>query len=209
MKIYEKVNKIQTKLKAPKKQFNKFSSYYFRNSEDILEAVKPFLEELKMIIKIDDDITFIGDRFYVKATVTLIDIESGEKIETTAFAREEEKRPKFDAPQLTGSSSSYARKYALNGLLAIDDTKDSDTTNTGNQNNDNTKYQAKPEKELSEKEQKAQGIEYINKNSREFQNEIDKYLSDYSTDSLDNIPIEKLKELCTFIRETKKQKKGA
>ena len=127
--ILMKLNKIQVELKAPKGQFNKFGNYKYRNSEDILEALKPLLEKYKAAINITDEIILIGDRYYVKATTTIYDIESGEGIETTAYAREDESKKGQDLSQLTGSTSSYARKYALNGLLAIDDTKDSDTTN--------------------------------------------------------------------------------
>lgn len=128
--IYKKLNQIQIKLKAPKSQFNKFGNYKYRNCEDILEALKPLLNEFKTVISLKDEIIFIEERFYVKATVTLIDSETGEAFSTSAFAREEETKKGQDGSQITGSSSSYARKYALNGLFAIDDTKDSDSTNT-------------------------------------------------------------------------------
>ena len=147
--ILMKLNQIQVELKAPKGQFNKFGKYNYRNCEDILEALKPLLEKYKSAINITDEIIVVGDRdvtmnindeingelklvngrFYIKSTATLYDIESGESIKATAFAREEESKKGMDSSQLTGSTSSYARKYALNGLLAIDDTKDSDTTN--------------------------------------------------------------------------------
>ena len=128
--IYKKLNEIQIKLKAPKSQFNKFGNYKYRNCEDILEALKPLLNEFKTVISLKDEIVFIEGRFYVKATVTLIDSETGEAFSTSAFAREEETKKGQDGSQITGASSSYARKYALNGLFAIDDTKDSDSTNT-------------------------------------------------------------------------------
>ena len=132
MNIFEKLQIIQSKLKAPKSQFNKFGGYAYRNCEDILEAVKPLLEEIKAAIKITDAVELIGERYYIKATVEFINTENGESIENSAFAREEETKKGMDGSQITGASSSYARKYALNGLFAIDDTKDSDTTNTGN-----------------------------------------------------------------------------
>lgn len=131
MNIYEKLQIIQTKLKAPKSQYNKFGGYAYRNCEDILEAVKPLLAEVKASIKIADEVVLIGERFYIKATVEFINAENGESIENTAYAREEDSKKGMDGSQITGASSSYARKYALNGLFAIDDTKDSDTTNTG------------------------------------------------------------------------------
>lgn len=136
MNIYEKLLVIQSKLKAPKSQRNTFGNYNYRNCEDILEAVKPLLVEVKATLTITDELVMVGERYYVKATATLIDVESNEQycnkiIHNTAFAREEETKKGMDASQITGASSSYARKYALNGLLAIDDTKDSDFSNNG------------------------------------------------------------------------------
>ena len=130
--VYMKLVEVQSKLKAPKSQFNKFGNYAYRNCEDILEALKPLLNEVKAIINISDDVVLVGERYYIKATVKFICAESGEVIEASAMAREEENKKGMDSSQLTGSTSSYARKYALNGLFAIDDTKDSDTTNTHN-----------------------------------------------------------------------------
>lgn len=133
--VYIKLMEVQGKLKAPKSCFNKFGNYAYRNCEDILEALKPLLNEVKAIVNISDDVVMVGDRYYIKATVKFIDAETGDIIETNAMAREEENKKGMDASQLTGSTSSYARKYALNGLFAIDDTKDSDTTNTHNKDN--------------------------------------------------------------------------
>ena len=130
MNVYEKLIAIQSELKAPKSQYNSFGKYAYRNCEDILEALKPLLKEHKSTIYIADEIVTVLDRFYVKATVTFIDAETGEKIINTAYAREEECKKGMDGSQVTGASSSYARKYALNGMFAIDDTKDSDFTNT-------------------------------------------------------------------------------
>lgn len=125
---------IQSELKAPKSQFNKFGGYKYRKAEDILEAVKPLLAKQKCTLIISDDIVMIGNRIYVKATATIKN-EKGEFEETTGWAREEETKKGMDGSQITGASSSYARKYALNGLFAIDDNADSDTTNTGQQDN--------------------------------------------------------------------------
>ena len=124
MNIYEKLLSIQEVLKAPKKHST--GRYYYRNCEDILEAAKTVCKQYGAVLTVSDEIVLIGERFYIKAVTTLTDIESGEKVSTTAFAREELDRKGMDAPQLTGSSSSYARKYALNGLFCIDDTKDAD-----------------------------------------------------------------------------------
>lgn len=132
MNIYEKLSVIQQKLKAPKNQKNNFGNYNYRSCEDILEAVKPLLKEVKATLVISDTLEHIGERYYIKATVLLADNEAEKSyITNTAYAREEETKKGMDGSQITGASSSYARKYALNGLFAIDDTKDSDTTNDG------------------------------------------------------------------------------
>ena len=144
MTIYEKLAKIQSTLKAPKGQYNAFGKYKYRNCEDILEAVKPLLAEVKAVVIIGDELELIGSRFYVKATARFIDCETDAQITNTAYAREEDTKKGMDGSQITGASSSYARKYALNGLFAIDDTKDSDTTNgmPDQQSNQQNKQQA-------------------------------------------------------------------
>ena len=130
MNVYEKLIAIQSELKAPKSQYNNFGKYAYRNCEDILEALKPLLKEHKSTVYISDEIVTVLERFYIKATVTFIDAETRESITNTPYAREEESKKGMDGSQVTGASSSYARKYALNGMFAIDDTKDSDFTNT-------------------------------------------------------------------------------
>lgn len=125
--IYQKLQHIQTNLKAPKNQRNEFGKYNYRNCEDILEAVKPIMNDVGCVLTISDKINMIGDRYYVEATATLIDSESCATISNTAYAREEQDKKGMDASQITGSTSSYARKYALNGLFCIDDTKDADS----------------------------------------------------------------------------------
>ena len=127
--LYQKLLEVQSKLKAPKNQYNGFGKYSYRSCEDILEAVKPLLSEYKLTLKIEDDLVLVGDRYYIKATAIIIDTETGNKESTSAFAREELTKKGADASQITGSASSYARKYALNGLFCIDDTKDADSTN--------------------------------------------------------------------------------
>ena len=126
----EELISIQSELKAPKSQFNKFGGYKYRKAEDILEAVKPLLAKQKCTLIITDDVVLIGNRIYVKATATIKN-KKGECETTTGWAREEETKKGMDGSQITGASSSYARKYALNGLLAIDDNQDSDTANDG------------------------------------------------------------------------------
>ena len=153
MNIYEKLLNVQVELKAPKGQFNKFGNYKYRSCEDILEALKPVLQKYKLAMYISDEVIdtngsikkvikdekeektttqeIIGKK-YIKATITLVNVEKPEEvIKASAFAREEENKKGMDGSQITGASSSYARKYALNGLFAIDDTKDSDVTNNG------------------------------------------------------------------------------
>lgn len=123
-----KLVKIQAELKAPKNQTNAFGKYKYRSAEDIIEAVKPILFKYETALVISDEIVQVGDRIYVKATAELID-NTDFAISSVGWAREEEVKKGMDAAQITGSASSYARKYALNGLFAIDDTKDSDATN--------------------------------------------------------------------------------
>jgi len=129
MTVLEKLGKIQAELKAPKGQFNSFGKYNYRSCEDILEAAKPLLKANNCLIMINDNLSQVGERYYISAEVSLYDCETGEKIYCTAYAREEESKKGMDGSQVTGAASSYARKYALNGLLAIDDAKDSDSTN--------------------------------------------------------------------------------
>lgn len=127
MSIYEKLLNIQAELKAPKGQYNSFGKYKYRSCEDILEAVKPICAKHKATLVVSDELKYIGERYYIEARATLIDIEDGSRVENTAYAREEETKKGMDGSQITGTASSYARKYALNGLFCIDDTKDADT----------------------------------------------------------------------------------
>ena len=128
--IRQKLQGIQSSLKAPKGQTNKFGGYNYRSCEDILTALKPLLAEWGCSLVIDDNLESCGGRVYIKATASLADNDSDEVISTSGFAREAENKKGMDDAQITGSASSYARKYALNGLFAIDDTKDPDATNT-------------------------------------------------------------------------------
>ena len=123
---------IQSELKAPKGQFNDYGKYKYRSCEDILEAVKPILKKCNCTLLLSDSLVYVGDRYYIKATATLVNAE-GKSVSTESYAREEETKKGMDASQVTGAASSYARKYALNGLFAIDDTKDADTLNNNPQ----------------------------------------------------------------------------
>lgn len=125
--IYEKLSAIQQELKAPKGQYNSFGKYKYRSCEDILEAVKPICAKHKTTLVLLDSISEINGRFYVTAQAQLHDCESDNAVTATAYAREPEKKTGMDESQITGTASSYARKYALNGLFCIDDTKDADT----------------------------------------------------------------------------------
>ena len=127
--ILNALERIQQKLSVPKSLFNNFGGYSYRTAEGIMEAVKPLCAEVNATITLDDDIVAIGGRVYVKSTATLTSTKSGESFSTHAFAREEETKKGMDVAQITGAASSYARKYALNALLAIDDNKDPDVTN--------------------------------------------------------------------------------
>lgn len=131
--MFTKLMQIQTKIKAPKNLYNSFGKYKYRNAEGICEAVKPFLEEYKCALTLSDEIIEIGGRIYVKATATLHDTETLETVECSAMARESEEKKGMDDSQITGTASSYARKYALNGLFLLDDTKDADSDEYHNQ----------------------------------------------------------------------------
>lgn len=133
MGINEKLMRIQTQIKAPKNLYNSFGKYNYRNAEGICEAVKPFLEKENVSLILVDDMVAIGNRYYLKATARLLDNENNESIEVSAFAREPEQKKGMDESQITGTASSYARKYALNGLFLLDDTKDADTDEYHNQ----------------------------------------------------------------------------
>lgn len=142
---------IQSKLKAPKSQYNSFGKYKYRSAEDILEAVKPILKEVGCYLILSDTIELIGNRYYIKATATLTN-KDGVSVSNTAYAREDEVKKGQDGSQITGTSSSYARKYAMNGLFLIDDTKDADTDEYHNQTTqqvDTKKLMATACKEMS------------------------------------------------------------
>ncbi len=142
----EALRKIQAKLNAPKGQRNNFGKYNYRSCEDILAAVKPLLVENEAQLIINDDIVLVGDRYYVKSTAVIS--ASDVEVAVSAFARESLDKKGMDAAQITGAASSYARKYALNGLFAIDDTADADATNTGEERNTISELQVKKIKKL-------------------------------------------------------------
>lgn len=141
MNIYEKLSNIQSELKCNKGQYNSFGKYKYRSCEDILEALKPICKKYNAVLVLSDTLVNIGDRYYIQATARLTDIEKNVEnedtcISNTAYAREEAEKKGMDSSQITGTASSYARKYALNGLFNIDDTKDADTDEFAMQGND-------------------------------------------------------------------------
>ena len=125
--MLKKLVSVQSKLKAPKSNYNSFGKYKYRSCEDILEAVKPLLQAEGCTLHISDEVVLIGDRYYIKATATFMDCETAASVSVSALAREAADKKGQDDSQVTGTASSYARKYALNGLFLIDDTKDADT----------------------------------------------------------------------------------
>lgn len=127
MNVYEKLEHVQREIKVPKNIYNKFGDFFYRNCEAILNAAKPLMFDLKAMLLLDDEIIQKDSRYYVKATAKFIDLESGESVEVSSFAREPQSKAKMDESQTTGSASSYARKYALSGLFLLDDAKDPDS----------------------------------------------------------------------------------
>lgn len=151
MGFWEKVGAIQSELKAPKGQRNDFGKYNYRSCEDIFEAVKPLLAKYGLILTCGDELVEVGGRIYVKALARIFD-GSGNEIQNVAYAREEETKKGMDGSQITGASSSYARKYALNGLFLIDDTRDSDVTNTHGKEVPEEKKETKSGGKVSERQ---------------------------------------------------------
>ena len=201
MNIYEKLLKAQVELKAPKGQYNSFGKYKYRSCEDILEALKPVLDKFKLTLFISDEIVEVGGSYklekkdetvetvgrkYVKATITLVNIEKPDEIiKTSALAREEETKKGMDGSQITGASSSYARKYALNGMFMIDDTKDSDSTNTHGK------------EEKTEAERKKEAIEAINKlaDTEEKTEKVFDMIAKFNKNSLLDCSLDELKKV--------------
>lgn len=194
MNIYEKILKAQVELKAPKGQYNSFGKYKYRSCEDILEALKPVLDKLKLTLFIKDDVIEVNTRNYVKATITLVNIEKPDEIiETSALAREEETKKGMDGSQITGASSSYARKYALNGMFMIDDTKDSDSTNTHGKEEIKTDEEKK-QAFLNSKEGMIERLKESLSSDK-----LKKVLSAYNVNELWEMTTEQLKEACQKI----------
>lgn len=187
-----KLMNIQQELKAPKGQYNSFGKYAYRSCEDILEAVKPLLKKEKVVLTISDELQYIGNRYYIKATATLIDTESEATISNSAYAREEETKKGMDGSQITGASSSYARKYALNGLFGIDDNKDSDTTNIQSK-------EEKEDKKISPKQMELLSKYYQGEN-------LTKLLEANNLEKLEDMSINKASEILSKLFAKKDDK---
>ena len=187
MNIYEKLMNIQNELKAPKNLVNKFGGFNYRSCEDILEAVKPLLKKYKCTLQISDELENIGGRNYIKSTARLIDIESESSIDNTAYAREAEEKKGMSEEMLTGSCSSYCRKYCLNGLFLIDDNKDPDSSDV-----------------LEEQNERLDLINEFNKLADETNLNRDALYEKLGVKSNTEIPSNKLKELI----EQMKKKRG-
>lgn len=170
MKLHEKLLAIQTKLKAPKGQYNSFGKYSYRSAEDILEAVKPLNAEQGVLLTITDEIKEIGGRVYVVATATVSD--GTDELKVSAFAREPENKKGMDESQITGATSSYARKYALNGLYAIDDNKDADT-DEHKQQQENAPKKQQAQKQQAQKQQQQQEKRFTEQELHEL---VEKYV---------------------------------
>lgn len=219
--IFVTLQSIQQSLVAPKGQYNSFGKYSYRSAEDILEALKPILQEHDAVLILQDGIVQIGDRYYVEATATLYAV--GETIGTTAYAREDDSKKGMDGSQVTGAASSYARKYALNGLFMIDDNKDSDTDEYHNQNNQGSSKQQKP---AGQKEQTAKAPSKSNGSktitgaqAKDIRTELKNmaeatgspaaaignwFIGKMGVDKPENIPASRLKEAQKIIADAKK-----
>lgn len=224
-KIFGVLQSIQSELVAPKGQYNSFGKYNYRSAEDILEALKPILKKHKAAITMSDDIVYIEGRHYVEASVTLY--AEGEAIGSKALAREEESKKGMDGSQITGTASSYARKYALNGLFAIDDNKDADSDEYNSQaanpaKTEKTQKTAKKTSDNSQKQTPAKNVKRITgaqaKKLREDIKNIAEasgspvntvgiwFIGRLGVDKIENIPAEDLKKAQELIAETKKVK---
>ncbi|ATV34649.1 ERF family protein [Fusobacterium pseudoperiodonticum] len=211
MNIYEKLLKVQVELKAPKGQYNSFGKYKYRSCEDILEALKPVLDKLKLTLFISDEIVEVGGSYktikkdetvesegrkYVKATITLVNIEKPDEIiKISALAREEETKKGQDGSQITGTSSSYARKYALNGLFLIDDTKDNDTSDSKIERGNRAEEERKKVEEYLNS--RPGMIERLKENLSS--DKLEKVLKAYKVEEIWQMSDEQLKEACEKI----------
>lgn len=190
MNLAEKLFYIQQNLKAPKGQYNEFGNYKYRSCEDIQEAVKPLLKEVKAILLLNDEIIQLGDRFYIRAVVKIQDTETGEEISNTAYARECESKSKMDLAQITGSCSSYARKYALNGLFCIDDNKDLDELPPEKPQGQQSKPQGKQTRQQTKPKLQPEYQEKIRQEAQRTGTELKKVCERYNVKSIEDMTYE-------------------
>ena len=218
MNVYEKLLKVQTKLNAPKNRQNKFGGYSYRSCEDILEAVKPLLAEVKAIILLKDSVVQVGERYYVYAQAFFYDIEAKDGmnalVTADAYAREEDEKKGTSAAQLTGATSSYARKYALGALLLIDDQKDPDTDEYKIEQDAKA---AKAKKSIPTKEQDASALDVYVTDShiktlemllKKSGISVEKFNSIYGLAVISELPLEKYDDAVHKLEEAAKAKKG-
>lgn len=198
MSVYAKLREIQLNLIAPKNQYNSFGKYNYRSCEDILEGLKPCLDKTKTAVTVNDEIVQIGDRYYVKATATLFDCETCEYVSNTAYAREEESKKGMDASQVTGATSSYARKYALNGLFCIDDVKDADSR-------DNRQEEAKKQKEIENSVISSAKVKVIQSRCSEYNVPEEKVCERFGIDSLENMTEKMFMSALKIFEKTEKK----
>ena len=200
MKIEQKLLMIQQKLNVPKGNYNSFGKYSYRSCEDILEAVKPLLAETKTVLTVTDDMVAMDGRFYIKATARLADTESDEVISNTAFARESEAKKGMDESQVTGSTSSYARKYALNGLFCIDDVKDADTR-------DNREEDQKKRDEVAKQTIDSTKAESLRNRCKKLDVNVEKLCQMYGVKTFEELTEEQLYKINGQLNKAEKEKK--
>lgn len=195
--IGDKLAAIQGKLKAPKDKYNDFGRYKYRSAEDIYEAVKPYLAEYGCFLTLSDEVKLIGSRYYIVATAALAEVDTGEKISVSAMAREEETKKGMDGSQITGTASSYARKYALGGLFLLDDTKDADT----NEFHVQTVPEDRPAQKID--------IEALVDSAADADIPVEKLLKRAGVDALEKLTVGMVRSLSNDIEATiKKRKEG-
>lgn len=210
MTIYEKLSAVQQELKAPKNRRNTFGKYNYRSCEDILEAVKPILAKHKATILITDDISEVGGKVYIQATVRFVDLEErGDTITVNAFARESVDKKGMDDAQITGTSSSYARKYALNGLFLIDDVKDPDSDEYKEETDQKNKASAKkPKDSVLDEYVNAGQLETLNMLLKKAEITEDKFREIYNIATMPEFPANKYEDAVKKLEAAIKAKKG-
>lgn len=210
MTIYEKLSAVQQELKAPKNRRNTFGKYNYRSCEDILEAVKPILAKHKATILITDDISEVGGKVYIQATVRFVDLEErGDIIIVNAFARESVDKKGMDDAQITGTSSSYARKYALNGLFLIDDVKDPDSDEYKEETDQKNKASAKkPKDSVLDEYVNAGQLETLNMLLKKAEITEDKFREIYNIATMPEFPANKYEDAVKKLEAAIKAKKG-